>query len=121
MVDGISPAKEGGQANPPPETINTQPSSFRARLTAGGINALPNKLRKGTGRPDIDERIKELVADFGCENSCELVEQLVMTALKMARDKISVADLKLFNRSLKESNSGHHAGYSSPSATARRC
>jgi len=71
-------------------------------FTAGGINSLPNKLRKGTGRPEIDERIRELVADYGCENSCELVEQLMMTALKMARDKISVADLKLFNRSLNE-------------------
>ena len=71
-------------------------------FTGGGIHALPSKLRKTTGRADIDERIRELVSDFGCENSCELIEQLVMTALKMARDKITVADLKLFNRSLNE-------------------
>jgi uncharacterized protein (TIGR00730 family) len=71
-------------------------------FTGGGIHALPNKLRKTTGRPDIDQKIKELVAEAGCEVSCELIEQLVMTALKMAWDKITVADLKLFNRSLNE-------------------
>ena len=46
--------------------------------------------------------IRELVAHAGCENSCELVEQLVMTSLKMAWDRITVADLKLYNRSLNE-------------------
>ena len=71
-------------------------------FTAGGIHALPNKLRKSTGRPHLDTMIRDLVAHAGCENSCELVEQLVMTSLKMAWDKITVADLKLFNRSLNE-------------------
>ena len=71
-------------------------------FTAGGTHALPNKLRKTTGDPDIDTRIRDLVAEFGCTNSCELIEQLVMTAFKMSRDQISVADLKLFNRSLNE-------------------
>lgn len=71
-------------------------------FTGGGIHALPSKLRKSTGRPEIDERIRELVSEYGCENSCELVEQLVMTALKMGRDKMTVADLKLMNRSMNE-------------------
>ena len=71
-------------------------------FTAGGTHALPNKLRKTTGDPDIDTKIRELVAGFGCTNSCELIEQLVMTAYKMSRDQISVADLKLFNRALNE-------------------
>ncbi len=71
-------------------------------FTGGGIHALPNQLRKSTGNADIDAKIRQLVADFGCANSCELIEQLVMTCLKMARDQISVADLKLFNRSLNE-------------------
>jgi len=71
-------------------------------FTAGTTHALPNKVRRSTGNPEIDARIRALVADFGCEGSCELIEQLVMTALKMSRDKISPADLKLFNRSLNE-------------------
>lgn len=71
-------------------------------FTAGGIHALPNKLRKSTGRPEVDKLIHALVDEAGCENSCELIEQLVMTVLKMAWDKITPADLKLFNRSLNE-------------------
>ncbi len=70
-------------------------------FTAGGINALSTQ-RGSTGRPDIDQRIKELVADYGCETSCALIEQLIVSALKMSRDQIAVADLKLFNRSLNE-------------------
>ncbi|MEO8351364.1 MAG: TIGR00730 family Rossman fold protein [Chthoniobacteraceae bacterium] len=71
-------------------------------FTGGGIHALPNQLRKSTGDAEIDAKIHQLVSDFGCANSCELIEQLVMTCLKMARDQISIADLKLFNRSLNE-------------------
>src|SRR5437660_3661754 len=71
-------------------------------FTAGGTHSLPSKLRKTTGRPEIDERIRELVADFGCDTDCELIEQLVMTALKMARDKITIADLKMLNRAMNE-------------------
>ena len=70
-------------------------------FTGGGIHALPAN-RRTTGDAKFDQRIKDLVADYGCDNSCELIEQLVGTALKMARDQISVADLKLFNRSLNE-------------------
>ncbi len=50
----------------------------------------------------FDQRIKELVADWGCNHSCELIESMVVSALKAAHDPISVADLKIFNRSLNE-------------------
>jgi len=92
----------GAQARCSPQTLNTQLHTPMQDFTAGGIHALPNKLRKTTGHPELDARIKDLVAHAGCEVSCELIEQLVMTALKMARDKITTADLKLFNRSLNE-------------------
>jgi len=71
-------------------------------FTAGAIHALPSKPRKSSGRTEIDEKIRELVAAYGCTASCELIEQLVLTALKMSTDAITVADLKLFNRSLNE-------------------
>ncbi|MEQ1862799.1 MAG: TIGR00730 family Rossman fold protein [Chthoniobacteraceae bacterium] len=71
-------------------------------FTAGGTHSLPNKLRKTTGNPDIDRRIRELVATFGCEPECELIEQLVMTNYKLAKDKITTADLKMLNRSMNE-------------------
>jgi len=70
-------------------------------FTAGGIHALPSQ-RGSTGDPQMDLRIKELVASWNCPHSPELIEQLVMGAFKMARDQISPADLKLFNRSVNE-------------------
>ena len=70
-------------------------------FTGGGIHALSSK-RGSTGNPAIDQKIKELVAEFGCTNSCELIEGLVVSALKAGRDQINVADLKLFTRSLNE-------------------
>ena len=71
-------------------------------FTAGAIHALPSKPRKSSGRAEIDEQIRDLVQAYGCTASCELIEQLVLTALKMSSDGINVADLKLFNRSLNE-------------------
>ena len=42
------------------------------------------------------------MADWGAEKSPELIEEMIVTALKMARDKMGTGDLKLMNRSLKE-------------------
>jgi uncharacterized protein (TIGR00730 family) len=52
--------------------------------------------------PEFQQRIHQLVADWGAEKSPELIEELIVTALKMARDKMGTGDLKLMNRSLKE-------------------
>lgn len=70
-------------------------------FTAGGISATPNRTQT-SGSPSLDERIRQLVADSGCDKSCDLIEEMIITALKLGRDQTSVADLKLFNRSLKE-------------------
>ena len=42
------------------------------------------------------------MADWGAEKSPELIEEMIVTALKVARDKMGTGDLKLMNRSLKE-------------------
>ncbi|HEY5752092.1 MAG TPA: LOG family protein [Chthoniobacterales bacterium] len=55
-----------------------------------------------TGKPEFDERIKQLVKDWGHARSPELIEEMIATALRMSDDEIGEADLKLFNRSLKE-------------------
>jgi uncharacterized protein (TIGR00730 family) len=70
-------------------------------FTAGGIHALPSRSSSSCGDPAFDQRVKELVHDWGCD-SPELIQQLMITALKMARDKINVPDLKLANRALNE-------------------
>jgi uncharacterized protein (TIGR00730 family) len=71
-------------------------------FTGGGIHALPSHPHRSIGNEEFDRRIQEPVRDWGSSKSCELIEQLVGSVLKMATDQISVADLKLFNRSLNE-------------------
>ncbi|MEP6974820.1 MAG: TIGR00730 family Rossman fold protein [Spartobacteria bacterium] len=51
---------------------------------------------------EFEARIHQLVADWGAEKSPELIEELIITALKMSRDGMGTGDLKLMNRSLKE-------------------
>jgi uncharacterized protein (TIGR00730 family) len=72
-----------------------------ADFTAGALN-FPPKTAYTTGKPEFDRRIKEMVSDWGCGQSCDLIEEMIATALKMGWDNLSVADLKLFNRTLKE-------------------
>jgi uncharacterized protein (TIGR00730 family) len=70
-------------------------------FTAGATNNQPSS-RQTTIEPDFDERVRQLVADWGAKKSPELVEEMIITALKMARDNMGSGDLKLINRSLKE-------------------
>jgi len=58
--------------------------------------------RQWTVDPPFYARVRELVRDWGAEKSPELIEEMIVTALKIARDRMSVADLKLINRSIKE-------------------
>jgi hypothetical protein len=70
-------------------------------FTAGTISQQPTRRQSSLGE-EWDKRIHDLVADWGAPKSPELVEEMIMTALKMARDGMGTADLKLMNRSLKE-------------------
>jgi uncharacterized protein (TIGR00730 family) len=55
-----------------------------------------------TGDAALDARIRELASAAGGEKPRELIEELLTTALKMANDQTTVADLKMLNRALKE-------------------
>jgi len=70
-------------------------------FTGGAIHDQPAR-RLWTVDPPFDERVKNLVQDWGANKNPELIEEMIVTALKMARDEMGVADLKLINRSLKE-------------------
>jgi uncharacterized protein (TIGR00730 family) len=70
-------------------------------FTAGGIYAQSAR-RLWTVEAPFDQRVQDLVRDWGANKNPELIEEMIVTALKMARDEMSVADLKLINRSLKE-------------------
>src|SRR5438874_12162269 len=49
-----------------------------------------------------DARVRQLVEEWGANKNPELIEEMIVTALKIARDEMGTADLKLINRSLKE-------------------
>src|SRR5438045_5656051 len=70
-------------------------------FTAGATHDQPAR-RQSAIDPPFDARVRQLVADWGAEKSPEVIEELIVTALKMARDKMGTGDLKLMNRSLKE-------------------
>src|SRR5256714_2394599 len=70
-------------------------------FTGGAIHDQPAR-RQWTVDPPFDARVKDLVRDWGANKTPELIEEMIVTALKMARDEMGVADLKLINRSLKE-------------------
>jgi uncharacterized protein (TIGR00730 family) len=70
-------------------------------FTAGATNNQPAS-RQTSIEPAFDERVRQLVTDWGAKKSPELVEEMIITALKMARDNMGTGDLKLINRSLKE-------------------
>ena len=70
-------------------------------FTAGATHDQPTR-RQSSIDPPFDARVRQLVADWGGGKSAELVEEMIITALKMARDKMGTGDLKLMNRSLKE-------------------
>ncbi len=80
----------------PPPTLEAV-SDF----TGGGIDELPESAHS-TGDRDFDRRIQDLVRDWGGGNSPELIEEMILSALKMGSDGLGKADLKLFSRSLKE-------------------
>jgi uncharacterized protein (TIGR00730 family) len=70
-------------------------------FTAGATHDQPSH-RQSSIDPPFDARVRQLVADWGPGKSPELIEEMIVTALKMARDKMGTADLKLISRSLKE-------------------
>jgi uncharacterized protein (TIGR00730 family) len=90
-------------AHDPPCCVRRFPSRTFAveDFTAGTTHDQPTRRQSSIGAP-FDERVHQLVADWGAEKSPELIEEMIMTALKMARDKMGTGDLKLMNRSLKE-------------------
>src|SRR5215472_14703741 len=55
--------------------------------------------------PPFDARIRRLVRDWGTQTSPALIEEMITTTLKIARDEMSAADLKLINRSADEMRS----------------
>lgn len=72
-------------------------------FTGGGIHALSSRTSRSSGDPEMDRRIRELVAEWGGEERLgDMAFSMILTALKLTKDKVSMADMKLFTRSLRE-------------------
>ena len=61
-----------------------------------------SQVQAPTEDPSINAAVSQLVKQWGYDHSPELIEEMIGTVLKMAQDRMSVADLKMYNRSLKE-------------------
>jgi uncharacterized protein (TIGR00730 family) len=70
-------------------------------FTAGGILALSGR-RTTTGDTGFDARVDQLVKDWAGKANPDLIEELIISALRLARHDVSVAELKLQNRVCKE-------------------
>jgi uncharacterized protein (TIGR00730 family) len=68
---------------------------------------MPRRPRYRTGDPEFDAQITQLVEQAGAENS-DLVFELVVSALRMARDRADRGDLKIANAALKEMRYAFH-------------
>ena len=55
-----------------------------------------------TGDPELDESIRALVEQVGESNGADLIFEMVVTALRLARDGASRGDMKVANNALKE-------------------
>jgi len=88
-------------SNVQPTWLPLQYSIMEEDFTGGAIHDQPTR-RQWSIDPPFDARVRQLVRDWDATESPELIEEMIVTALKIARDQMSVADLKLINRSIKE-------------------
>ncbi len=64
---------------------------------------MPRMPRYRTGDPEIDQQISELIAQLGPEvRNSDLLFELMVSTVRLARDHVSRGDLKLANAALKE-------------------
>ena len=54
------------------------------------------------GNPELDERLRQLVADASTNDNSDLIAELLTTVLKMHRDGPTRGDLKLISTAVKE-------------------
>jgi uncharacterized protein (TIGR00730 family) len=63
---------------------------------------MPRLPRYRTGDPELDQRIASLISDIGDVHDADLVFELIVSAVRLARDRASRGDLKMANAALKE-------------------
>jgi uncharacterized protein (TIGR00730 family) len=81
--------------------MSTRRKTLGRDFTGGALPYFYQK-RGTTGNPALDTMIQELVKASGTAAHPQLIEELIITALKLGPDGTSVGDLKLINRSVRE-------------------
>jgi uncharacterized protein (TIGR00730 family) len=90
----------------------------QGRDFTGGALPYLSQHRGSTGNAALDLAVTELVRSAKSAPQPELIEELVISALKLGRDNLSVADLKLINRTIREMRAS--ACVFAPYATRRK-
>jgi len=67
---------------------------------------MPRLPRYRTGDPALDQRLADLIADLGDIHDSDLVFELMVSAVRLARERVSRGDLKMANAALKEMRYG---------------
>lgn len=87
----------------PPETKKVDPVPADVDFTGGYVQALPDREEHLTqAEHTFEDRIEQLVADWGCGKAAPYIEEMITTALKIGHENSGQADLKMLNRALKE-------------------
>src|SRR6476620_6034022 len=63
---------------------------------------MPRLPRYRTGDAELDQKIADLIADLGNVHDTDLVFELMVSAVRLGRDRASRGDLKMANAALKE-------------------
>lgn len=85
----------------------------------GGALPYFSQFRGSTGNAELDASIQELVSASGCTEHAQLIEELIITALRLGGDHASIGDLKLINRAVREMREA--AKMFAPFASKRKC
>jgi uncharacterized protein (TIGR00730 family) len=62
--------------------------------------------RYRTGDPELDQKLADLITDLGDIHDPDLVFELMVSAVRLARERVSRGDLKMANAALKEMRYG---------------
>ncbi len=76
--------------------------SSQNQTSAGGVKESSPPAHYRTGVPEIDQAIRELVAQAQPEDHSDLITEMVTTVLKLGWEGAERWELKLFNSALKE-------------------
>jgi uncharacterized protein (TIGR00730 family) len=100
----------GGEIDSPLQSVNVgeEISAGSAPVQAAYSPFMERLPRYRTGNPELDAAIAELVTRAGATGQVDLVFEMIVSALRMARDGAARGDFKIANSALKEMRYAFH-------------